>query len=118
MQKPDFPDAVAVHRIFIGIGARIRAKEKIMRIVSIMAVAIVLTGLTGCVAGKIITAPVRAAGTVVETAVDATTQTQSEKEEDVGRRVLAERKREREACLDAAENKQERKACKAQYRDD
>lgn len=89
-----------------------------MRIVSVTTIAIMLTGLTGCVAGKIITAPVRAAGTVVETAVDASTQTQSEKEEDVGRRVLAERKREREACLDAAENKQERKDCKAQYRDD
>ncbi len=74
--------------------------------------------LSGCVAGKIITAPVRAAGTVVETAVDATTQTRSEKEEDVGRRVLAERKKERKACLDAAENKQERRDCKQRYSDD
>ena len=89
-----------------------------MRIASVIIATTILTGLTGCVAGKIVTAPVRAAGTVVETAVDATTQTQSEKEEDVGRRVLAERKREREACLDAAEDRQERKACKARYRDD
>ena len=65
--------------------------------------------LSGCVAGKIITAPVRAAGTVVETAVDATTQSQSEKEEDVGRRVLAERKQQLNACLDQADSKQERR---------
>lgn len=89
-----------------------------MRIVSITVAAFFLTGLTGCVAGKIITAPVRAAGTVVETAVDATTQTQSEKEEDVGRRVLAERKRERDTCLDAAQDKKERKACQDEYHDD
>ena len=74
--------------------------------------------LSGCVAGKIITAPIRAAGTVVETAVDATTQTQSEKEEDVGRRVLAERKQQREDCLDDARDKQERKDCKKRFSDD
>ena len=68
--------------------------------------------------GKLITAPVRAAGTVVETAVDATTQTQSEKEEDVGRRVLEERKQQRKVCLDRAQNKEERRACKEQYSDD
>ncbi|MEO0441046.1 MAG: DUF6726 family protein [Pseudomonadota bacterium] len=88
-----------------------------MRKTSLMAAMMLPVLLSGCVAGKIITAPVRAAGTVVETAVDATTQTQSEKEEDEGRRVLAERKREREACLDEADNKQERKACKQQYPD-
>jgi hypothetical protein len=75
--------------------------------------------LSGCIASKIITAPIRAAGTVVETAVDATTQTQSEKEEDVGRRVLAERKQHLKACLDEAEIKAERRDCNARYdRDD
>ena len=88
-----------------------------MRKTSLTGVMLVSFLLSGCVAGKIITAPVRAAGTVVETAVDATTQTQSEREEDEGRRVLAERKQAREDCLDAAENKQERKACKQQYPD-
>lgn len=88
-----------------------------MQKTSLMAAVLLPVLLSGCVAGKIITAPVRAAGTVVETAVDASTQTQSEKEEDEGRKVLAERKRQREACLDEAEGKQERKACKEQYPD-
>lgn len=88
-----------------------------MQKTSLMAALLLPVLLSGCVAGKIITAPVRAAGTVVETAVDASTQTQSEKEEDEGRKVLAERKRQREACLDEAEGKQERKACKEQYPD-
>lgn len=85
-----------------------------MRVFSIMTVVCLPLVLSGCIASKIITAPFKAAGTVVETAVDATTQTQSEKEEDIGRRVLNKRK----ACLNQAENKQERKACKAQYEDD
>ncbi len=67
--------------------------------------------LSGCVAGKIITAPVRVAGTVVETAVDATTQTQSEREEDMGRRVLAQY----EECLDAADNSEELQQCRESY---
>jgi|TARA_R100001244_G_scaffold132319_2_gene108164 hypothetical protein len=74
--------------------------------------------LSGCVASKIVTAPFRAAGTVVETAVDATTQTQSEKEEDLGRKVLADRKRQRDLCLDEAQTKQERRNCKAAYEQD
>ncbi|WP_417619651.1 DUF6726 family protein [Parasphingorhabdus sp.] len=74
--------------------------------------------LSGCVASKVVTAPFRAVGTVVETAVDATTQTQSEKEEDLGRKVLADRKKQRDLCLDEAQNKQERRNCKAAYKDD
>ncbi|OAO05142.1 hypothetical protein [Parasphingorhabdus sp.] len=75
--------------------------------------------LSGCIASTIIAAPFKAAGTVVETAVDATTQTQSEREEDLGRKVLAERKKERDKCLDEAQNKQERRNCKEAYeRDD
>ncbi len=89
-----------------------------MRLTSILTTTIAFTILTGCVASKIITAPFKAAGTVVETAVDASTQTQSEKEEDVGRRVLAERKRELDTCLDQAEDKAERKQCKQAYKDD
>ena len=90
-----------------------------MRTLPLLSLSALTLVLSGCVAGKIITAPVRAAGTVVETAVDATTQTQSEREEDVGRRVLAERKQQLNACLDEADNKQERRDCKDQYdRDD
>ncbi len=89
-----------------------------MRVFTILSVALIPSLLSGCVASKIITAPFRVAGTVVETAVDATTQTQSEREEDVGRRVLAERKAEREACFDRAENKFERNICKSHFRDD
>lgn len=89
-----------------------------MRLTSILATTVAFTMLNGCVASKIVTAPFKAAGTVVETAVDASTQTQSEKEEDIGRRVLAERKRELEACLDQAQDKAERKQCKQAYKDD
>ncbi|MFK7841092.1 MAG: DUF6726 family protein [Sphingorhabdus sp.] len=89
-----------------------------MRVFPIYSVVLSSLILSGCVASTIISAPFKAAGTVVETAVDATTQSQSEKEEDIGRRVLAERKAERKACLDRADNKQERKACKKQYKDD
>ncbi len=85
-----------------------------MRIFPTLTVVLIPLLLSGCIASKIITAPFKAAGTVVETAVDATTQTQSEKEEDIGRRVLDKR----QACLDQADNKQERKACKAQYNGD
>lgn len=85
-----------------------------MRAFSILSVVLVPLLLSGCVS-KIITAPFRAAGTIVETAVDATTQTQSEKEEDVGRRVLADRKKQRDLCLDEAQNKQERRNCKDAY---
>jgi len=75
--------------------------------------------LPGCIASTIIAAPFKAAGKVSETAVDATTQTQSEREEDLGRKVLAERKKERDKCLDEAQNKQERRNCKEAYeRDD
>ena len=73
--------------------------------------------LSGCVASKIVTAPFRVAGTMVETAVDATTQTQSEKEEDLGRKVLADRKRQRDLCLNEAQTKQERRNCKDAYND-
>lgn len=89
-----------------------------MRVFFLLSVALIPLGLTGCVS-KIVTAPFRAAGTVVETAVDATTQTQSEREEDLGRKVLAERKKQRDLCLDEAENKQERRNCSDAYnRDD
>lgn len=90
-----------------------------MRVYSLLPLALVPLLLSGCVAGTIIAAPFKAAGTVVETAVDATTQTQSEKEEDLGRKVLAERKKQRDICLDEAQNKQERRNCKEAYeRDD
>lgn len=89
-----------------------------MRAFSILFAAFIPLILSGCVASQIITAPFRAAGTVVETAVDATTQTQSEKEEDLGRKVLAERKAGLEACLDRAEDKFERNVCKSHFRDD
>ncbi len=89
-----------------------------MRLSSIVISSLALTMLSGCVASKIVTAPFKAAGTVVETAVDASTQTESEREEDLGRKVLAERKRERDACLDQAETKEERKECKRAYKDD
>ncbi|WP_339688971.1 DUF6726 family protein [uncultured Parasphingorhabdus sp.] len=89
-----------------------------MRAFSILSVALVSLMLSGCVT-KVITAPFRAAGTVVETAVDATTQSQSEREEDLGRKVLADRKKQRDLCLDEAQNKQERRNCKDAYnRDD
>ncbi|MEW4468849.1 DUF6726 family protein [Parasphingorhabdus sp. JC815] len=83
-----------------------------MRLSSILAATATISLLGGCVASKVVTAPFRVAGTAVETAVDATTQSQSEKEEDLGRRILAERKQERKACLKRAENKAERKQCK------
>lgn len=89
-----------------------------MRLTSVLISALALTLVSGCVASKIVTAPFKAAGTVVETAVDATTQTQSEREEDLGRKVLAERKRERDACLDQAETKEERNECKRAYKAD
>tara|TARA_R110001606_G_scaffold228080_1_gene376107 strand:- start:535 stop:804 length:270 start_codon:yes stop_codon:yes gene_type:complete len=89
-----------------------------MRLFSSLSVVLIPLMLSGCVS-KIITAPFRAAGTVVETAVDATTQSQSEKEEDLGRKVLADRKKQRDLCLDEAQNKQERRNCKDAYnRDD
>ena len=84
-----------------------------MRAFPILTIVFMPLLLSGCIASKIITAPFKAAGTVVETAVDATTQSQSEKEEDIGRRVLDKRK----ACLKQADNKQERQACKKQYGD-
>ncbi|QTD54998.1 DUF6726 family protein [Parasphingorhabdus cellanae] len=89
-----------------------------MRSSSIFLTTLGLALLSGCVASKIVTAPFKAAGTVVETAVDASTQTESEREEDLGRKVLAERKRERDACLKQAETKAERKECKRAYKDD
>lgn len=89
-----------------------------MRLTSVLISALALTMVSGCVASKIVTAPFKAAGTVVETAVDASTQTQSEREEDLGREVLAERKRERDACLERAETKAERKECKRAYKED
>ncbi len=89
-----------------------------MRLTSVLISALALTMVSGCVASKIVTAPFKAAGTVVETAVDASTQTQSEREEDLGRQVLAERKRERDACLKRAQDKAERKQCKKAYEDD
>ncbi len=89
-----------------------------MRAFSILSMALAPLILSGCVT-KVITAPFRAAGTVVETAVDATTQSQSEREEDLGRKVLADRKKQRDLCLDEAQNKQERRNCKDAYeRDD
>lgn len=90
-----------------------------MRAFCLLPLAVVPALLNSCVAGTIIAAPFKAAGTVVETAVDATTQTRSEREEDLGRKVLAERKRQRDLCLDEAQNKQERRNCKDAYeRDD
>ena len=89
-----------------------------MRILSVLSVVLIPSLLSGCVASKIVTAPFRAAGTVVETAVDATTQTQSEREEDLGRKVLAERKRQRDFCLKEAQNKQERRNCEDVYKQD
>lgn len=89
-----------------------------MRSSSILLTTVAFTMLSGCVASKIVTAPFKAAGTVVETAVDASTQTESEREEDLGRKVLAERKRERDACLEQAVTKEERKECKRAYKDD
>ena len=89
-----------------------------MRILSVLSVVLIPSLLSGCVASKIVTAPFRAAGTVVETAVDATTQTQSEREEDLGRKVLAERKKQRDLCLDEAQNKQERRNCEDVYKQD
>ena len=86
-----------------------------MRALPILILMSVPTTLSGCAASKIVTAPFRAAGTVVETAVDATTRTQSEREEDLGRQVLKKRKKERELCLDEAQNKQERRNCKEAY---
>jgi len=86
-----------------------------MRTYALLFVAFVPILLSGCVASSIITAPFKVAGTVVETAVDATTQTQSEKEEDLGRKVLAERKKQRDLCLDEAQNKQERRNCEDAY---
>lgn len=88
-----------------------------MRILPILSAALIPLILSGCVS-KIVTAPFRVAGTVVETAVDATTQTQSEREEDMGRKALADRKKQRDLCLDEARNKQERRNCKDAYKDD
>ena len=89
-----------------------------MRIFSILSLALAPLILSACIT-KVITAPFRAAGTVVETAVDATTQSQSEKEEDLGRKVLAERKKQRDLCLEEAQSKEERRNCKEAYdRDD
>tara|TARA_R110001592_G_scaffold14875_3_gene65802 strand:- start:382 stop:651 length:270 start_codon:yes stop_codon:yes gene_type:complete len=88
-----------------------------MRISPILSAALIPLILSGCVS-KIVTAPFRVAGTVVETAVDATTQTQSEREEDMGRKALADRKKQRDLCLDEARNKQERRNCKDAYKDD
>ncbi|MEP2101535.1 MAG: DUF6726 family protein [Parasphingorhabdus sp.] len=89
-----------------------------MRLSSVLMSSLALALLSGCVASKIVTAPFKAAGTVVETAVDASTQTESEREEDLGRKVLAERKRKRDDCLEQAETKEERKECKRAYKDD
>jgi hypothetical protein len=88
-----------------------------MRISPILSAALIPLILSGCVS-KIVTTPFRVAGTVVETAVDATTQTQSEREEDLGRKALADRKKQRDLCLDEARNKQERRNCKDAYKDD
>jgi hypothetical protein len=88
-----------------------------MRILPILSAALIPLILSACVS-KIVTAPFRVAGTVVETAVDATTQTQSEREEDMGRKALADRKKQRDLCLDEARNKQERRNCKDAYKDD
>lgn len=89
-----------------------------MRALPSLALILSPLALSGCVASTIIAAPFKAVGTVVETAVDATTQTQSEREEDIGRKVLAERKKERDLCLDEAQNKQERRNCKDAYKQD
>ncbi len=67
--------------------------------------------LSGCAVGKIVTAPISAAGTVIETGVDATTQTRSEREEDLGRSVLEKY----EACLKMADNARERQQCRDRY---
>lgn len=82
-----------------------------MRVLTIVTLAIMPIALSGCVASKIITAPFKVAGTVVETAVDATTQTQSEREEDAGRKLLAKY----DACMDEADNRKEREECRDRY---
>ena len=74
--------------------------------------------LSGCAVGKIVTAPIRVAGTVIETAVDATTQTRSEREEDVRRKVLKQRERTYKRCKKDAETRDERRECKRAYEAD
>ena len=86
-----------------------------MRIVPLIAAAACICLLPGCIASKVISAPFKAVGTVVETAVDATTQTRSEREEDVGRRVLANRKQQFKQCEQEAQTKKERRNCKEAY---
>jgi len=87
----------------------------IMSRLSIFILPAICISLGGCAASKIVTAPVKVAGSVVGTAVDATTTTQSEREQDVGKKALKRRKEERKACLKDARSKADKKYCKAQY---
>ncbi|MBB6227109.1 DUF6726 family protein [Polymorphobacter multimanifer] len=66
--------------------------------------------LTGCVstAAKIVTAPVRIVGAGINTAVDATTTTQREADEDRGRAIRKQEERDRKAVKKA--EKERRKA--------
>jgi uncharacterized spore protein YtfJ len=52
--------------------------------------------LSGCVVAKVAVLPVKAAGQVIETTVDATTQTRQEADEDRGKAIREEEKRARE----------------------
>ncbi len=64
--------------------------------------------VSGCT--SVITAPFRAAGTILETAVDATTQTQQEADEDRGKRLRKAEKNEvelRQKC----DNDPDSRAC-------
>ncbi len=67
-----------------------------MRKTRLLVIVSAALALSGCVASTIISAPFKAAGTIVETAVDSATQTENEREEDVGRKVLAEEKKQKE----------------------
>jgi hypothetical protein len=49
--------------------------------------------LCGCVVAKVAVLPVKAAGQVIETTVDATTQTQQEADEDRGKAMRKEEER-------------------------
>ncbi len=66
---------------------------------------------SGCVS-SIVTAPFKAAGTVIETAVDATTQTQQEADEDRGKRLRMAEKNEEKLRKKCAKDP-DHKSCKA-----
>ncbi len=63
--------------------------------------------VAGCVstAAKIVTAPVRIVGAGINTAVDATTTTQREADEDRGRALRKQEERERKAAKQAEKDR-------------